>query len=437
MNENHCAIIARIRTNPHPDPEVHSLAVGICCNETVIVSKSTPDNELGIYFGCELQIGQVFAEANDLIRRKDTVTGKPMGGMFDANRRVRAQTFRGVKSEGFWAPLSYLKKCGVDISTLKEGQYIDKIGDIQIACKYETEAQKKAQGNGNSKKKNSNFSFKMLSWLTRLPKRKGKICFPEHKDTSHFSKNLHKFNVGDNIVITLKQEGSSQRVAYNYEYKPLTLFQYLLSKFVPIDTRQMRRYNGTRRVVLTDNSSGGYFSETFRKQVADKVLPYLTPQMEVFFEVVGYEGSRTIAPKQDIKDKALKAKYGDKMIYKYGCQEGQFDIYVYRIAHVLECGTEIDLPWGDVKKWCDAHKIKHVPELTSFKYDGDQDKLVALVESLSDGDSVIDPSHIREGVCVRIDGSKWECFKNKSFDYKVLAGIAKDKSDFIDPEDLS
>jgi hypothetical protein len=436
MNENHSAIIARVKTTPHPDPEVHSLAVGICCNETVIVSKSTPDNELGIYFGCELQIGQVFAEANDLIRRKDEVTGKPAGGMFDVNRRVRAQTFRGIKSEGFWAPLSYLEKCGVDISTLKEGQYIDKIGDIQIACKYETEAQKRAQSNGISKKRNKGFGAKLLSWFIRIPK-KCKMVFPEHKDTSHFGKNLHKFNIGNNIVITEKTEGTSQRVAYNYEHKPLTFAQSLLSKFVTIDTRQMRRYNGTRRTVLSDNSSGGYFSETFRKQVADKVLPYLTPQMEVFFEVVGYEGSRTIAPKQDIKDKTLKAQYGDKMVYKYGCQEGQFDIHIYRIAHVLECGTEIDLPWNDVKQWCNAHKIKHVPELMSFKYDGDKDKLVSLVEYLSNGTSTIDNSHIREGICIRIDGSKWECFKNKSFDYKVLAGIAKDKSDFIDPEDLS
>lgn len=436
MNENHSAIIARITVTPHPDPEVHSLAVGICCNETVIVSKSTPDNELGIYFGCELQIGEVFAKTNDLIRRKDEVTGKPLGGMFDVNRRVRAQTFRGVKSDGFWAPLSYLTKCGIDISTLTEGQYIDKIGDIQIACKYETEAQKKAKSNENNKRKNRTFGAKIIQYFKGSPEKR-KILFPEHKDTVHFNKNIHKFNVGDRIVVTEKNEGTSQRVAYNYETKPMTLVQKIFSKFVSIDTRHMRRYNGTRRVVLTDTSSGGYFSENFRNQVAEKITPYLKPQMEVFFEVVGYEGSRTIAPKQDIKDKALKAKYGDKMVYKYGCQEGQFDIYVYRIAYVLECGTEIDLPWNDVKEWCTAHKIKHVPELAAFEYDGDKDKLVSLIESLSNGDSTVDSSHIREGVCVRIDGSKWECFKNKSFTYKVLAGIAQEKSDFVDPEDLS
>jgi hypothetical protein len=46
----------------------------------------------------------------------------------------------------------------------------------------------------------------MLSWFIRIPK-KSKIVFPEHKDTSHFNKNLHRFNIGDSLVITEKTEG--------------------------------------------------------------------------------------------------------------------------------------------------------------------------------------------------------------------------------------
>ena len=120
-SENHCGIIAKIFVTPHPDPAVHSLAVGEVCNETVIVSKSTENGTLGIYFSCDLQLSEKFAQANDLIRRKDPITGKPLGGMFDPNRKVRAQTFRGIKSYGFWAPMEYLKRAGVDITKLKEG----------------------------------------------------------------------------------------------------------------------------------------------------------------------------------------------------------------------------------------------------------------------------------------------------------------------------
>jgi hypothetical protein len=48
----------------------------------------------------------------------------------------------------------------------------------------------------------------------------------------------------------------------------------------------------------------------------------------------------------------------------------------------------------------------------------------------------LDDSHIKEGVCVRIDqfGLKPKVFKHKSFNFKVLEGIAKD-SGVVDAEE--
>lgn len=431
-NENHCGQIVRIRVQPHPDKEVHSLAVGTANYETLIVSKSTEDLELGIYFSCDLQISEVFAKANDLIRRKDPVTGKPLGGMFDPNRKVRAQTFRGIKSYGFWAPMSYLAKCGVDITKLKEGDYVDKVGDIEICCKYESPEQKRAKLRERKK----------LTPLQKLKahffkKEKPVILFPEHKDTSHFTRNLHRFNIGDEILITEKIEGTSQRIAFNYQLRPRTFIEKILSKIVNIDNRELRKYNGTRRVTLTDKSTGGYFSETWRAKVAERVMPYLEPHQHVYIEVCGFEDGRTIAPRQDIKDKVLKEKYGPKMVYTYGCPEGEFEIFVYRISYVLESGKEIDWLWKDVKKWCDTHHLRHAPEITKFIYDGDKEKLVNLVKELAEGPSVVDPRHIREGVCVRIEGNQWVVFKEKSYNYKILAGFNMEQVGFVDSEDVS
>ena len=431
-NENHCGAIARIRVTNHPDPEVHSLAVGTCLNETVIVSKSTEDNTLGIYFSCDLQLSSKFAESNDLIRRKDAVTGKPLGGMFDPNRKVRAQTFRGIKSYGFWAPLSYLTKCGVDITKLKEGDYVDSIGDIEICCKYESPEQRKAKIRERKKltplQKVKAYFFKKEKPIT---------LFPEHKDTAHITRNMHRLRVGDDIVITEKMEGTSQRVAWNYQLRPRTLFERFMSYFVNVDNREMRKYNGTRRVTLTDTSQGGYFSESWRAEVASKVFPYIKPHTEIYFEVVGYEGQRSIAPKQDIKDKALKEKYGPKMVYSYGLPEGEYDIYVYRIAYVLESGEEVDWPWKNIKAFCNSHHLKHAPEIARFVYDGDEAKFIEMIKEVSDGPSVVDPRHIREGVCVRADGMHWTVFKNKGWTYKELAGLAQEKVGFVDPEDAS
>lgn len=431
-NENHCGIIARVSVVAHPDKEVHSLAVGTVLNETIIVSKSTPNDAIGIYFPCDLQISECFAQANDLLRRKDPETGKQAGGMFDANRKVRAQTFKGIKSYGFWAPLSYLEKCGVDTSKLKEGDYIDTIGDIEICCKYESPEQKRAKIRERKKltplQKVKAYFFK---------KEKPIILFPEHKDTAHLLKNMFRLRIGDDIVITEKMEGTSQRVAWNYQLRPRKWYERLLSYIVPIDNREMRKYNGTRRVTLTDTSQGGYFSESWRAEVANKIFPYIKPHTEIYFEVVGYEGQRSIAPKQEIKDKELRKKYGPKMVYSYGLPEGEWEIYVYRIAYVLESGEEVDWPWKNIKAFCNSHHLKHVPEIAKFVYDGDEKKFVEMIKEISDGPSVIDPRHIREGVCVRADGMHWTVFKNKGFLYKELSGITQEQVGFIDPEDVS
>lgn len=432
-NENHCGVIARVSISAHPDPEVHSLAVGICLNETLIVSKSTPDNSVGIYFPCDLQISEIFAQANDLLRRKDPETGKNVGGMFDANRKVRAQTFKGIKSYGFWAPLSYLEKCGVDTSKLKEGDLIDKIGDIEICCKYESPEQRRAK---IREQKKMTLMQKIKARV--FAKEKVVTLFPEHKDTAHLKRNIFKLKEGDRIIITEKLEGTSQRFAYNYQLRPRKLYERLLVKVgVYVDNREMRKYNGTRHVTLTDKSVGGYFSESWRAKVAERVLPYIEPQMHVYAEVVGYEGQRSVATKQDVKDKDLKKMYGPKMIYSYGLPEGEFDVYVYRISYVLECGKEIDLPWKEVTEWCNKHHLKCPPVVADLVYNGNGRDFMDYVESISDGPSLIDNRHIREGVCVRVEGMHWTVFKNKGWAYRLLAGFNMEQEGFVDPEDIS
>jgi len=47
---------------------------------------------------------------------------------------------------------------------------------------------------------------------------------------------------------------------------------------------------------------------------------------------------------------------------------------------------------------------------------------------LAEGPDVIDPSHIREGVCVRLEnnGYNLRILKAKSFNFRVLESIEKD-----------
>ena len=420
----HKAIIAKIHVTPHPDENVHSLAVGLVCNETIICGKNTETGTLGLYFPCELQLSTEFAVANDLIRRKDA-DGKPAGGLFDDNRRVRAQKIRGVKSNGFWCPLSFLEKLGGDISTLKEGDMIDTWNNKSVCRKHITR-QTKSQINKAKQKKRSPYSY----------------IFPEHKDTEQFKYHINNIKEGDELIITLKMEGTSQRVARNYQSRPLKWWERIINKFTKVDNREMVQLNGTRRVTLNNNPNraNGWHPDDLRDNVMAKIAPYLEDHMHVYLEVVGWESPDSpimgTHHTSKLKDKEVSKLYPEEIVFSYGLTKGQFGIYVYRISHVLPSGKEIDMLWDDVKKWCDSHNINHVKELRRGVFDGDYESLLKEVERFSDGPDPIDKRHPREGVCIRVNSNKWQCYKNKGFVYKCLAGIIKDDPNYVDAEEV-
>lgn len=409
----HAAIVSRVKVTPHPDPEVHSLAVGNVCGETVIVSKDTEDNALGLYFPCELQLGYDFAAVNDLVRRKNE-DGSKAGGMFEENRRVRAQKFRGIKSCGFWCPISYLGSFG-DTSVLNPGDKITEFCGVEIAKKYITPKTERMSRNQASKKY---------------------TAFPEHKETDHLARSTADLKAGQTLVVTLKMHGTSQRVAKNIEEAESRWYDKLFNLIGFSRTQGMREYNGTRRVTLK-GEGGGYYSESWRDAVARRLMPYLEDHMQVFFEVVGYEGQKSIMPSHSTNKSKEARRYGETMTYSYGCNPGEFDVYIYRIAYVLPNGTTIDLTWDQVKKKCEQWNVKHVPELDRFIYNGDEESLIERVDSLSDGEDPIDTRHVREGVCVRVDSSEWRAYKHKGWTFKVLEGIAKENDDYVDQEEVS
>jgi hypothetical protein len=143
------------------------------------------------------------------------------------------------------------------------------------------------------------------------------------------------------------------------------------------------------------------------------------------------------------------------MAYTYGTEPGQCEIYVYRMTLTTEDGQSIDYAWDDVVKRCNEIGVKNVPFICkttlteigmavtmktgtpSFEYnDRDaKDEFERLVTLYGTGPSTLDARHIKEGVCVRIEGGLYnQTFKFKSFEFKVLEGIIKD-SGVIDAEE--
>ena len=64
------AYITRIK-NLHKHPNADRLQIGECFGNSIVVSLDYEDNQLGIYFPSDGQLSVEFADANNLLRKKD------------------------------------------------------------------------------------------------------------------------------------------------------------------------------------------------------------------------------------------------------------------------------------------------------------------------------------------------------------------------------
>lgn len=413
-------IVCKIKTRSHPNAD--KLQLGLAHGYQVIVSLETQDNELGVFFGPDGQLSEEFCKANDLISRIDE-NGNKTGGYFSDKRRVRSQKFRGEKSDGFWCPLSYLKFTGFDISSLKEGDQFNELNNIPICNKYYTPATLRQLKNkvGKLRKQNSYFA--------------------KHVDTKQFKHNVYAIPKNSILYFTEKMHGTSSRKSFVLDIKekirPFPFNFFMKPKII-------EKYDfllGTRNVILNHSDKPGFYgNDQFRHNIAEKVKGFLHKGEVIYGEIVGYttENSPIMSP-QPITDKELKKVFGEKMHYKYGCVDGTCDFYVYRITRVNEDNNVIDLSWPQIKKRCQELNIKIVPELFDpIVYNGNYVDLIELVESMIEGKSTVDPSHIREGVCIRVENEKGIDFlKAKSYTFGVLEGYIKDADDYVDLEEVS
>jgi hypothetical protein len=431
------ATVLRIK-NLREHSNADRVKLATCHGNQVVVGLETKGDELGVYFPTDGVLSHEFCHNNNLYRDTSLNSdseAKP--GMFDENRRVRTQKFRGEASDGFWVPLSHFNFLKIKMD-LPEGTEFDELDGIPICQKYVNPATLKAAKENQGKKTKT---------------AKTSAMFKEHYDTDHFGKYLHEFKREELIVLTEKLHGTSGRVGHVLLDRKLSLIEKIASFFgAKLQTQEWGYLNGTRRVVLEESSGGQYHDPTIRDKAFNIFKDNLRKGETVYFEIVGYEtGGKPIMPSVETKklnDKNFSSIYGEVMTYSYGCSIGSCEIYVYRITITNEEGHTVDLCWNDVKSRCKEIGVKYVPEIGTTSMDhlwstnrtGDerdtQKELFDVVDHFSNGASLLDPSHIREGVCVRIDqyGIKPKVYKHKSFNFKVLEGITKD-SGAVDTEE--
>lgn len=430
------AIICRVESvRKHPNADRLNLAIAQGCQ--VVVGLDVQEGDIGVFFPIDGQLSEEYAKANDLVAGADA-DGNRTGGFFDKQRRVRAQNFRGEKSEGYWASVSSFMFLGyvsesVGYSTtpsLKEGDRFTELAGIPICNKYFTPATKLMRASKGKLAKANKF-------------------FAKHVDTEQLKQHIDEIPDGSVVYLTTKLHGTSHRIGRVLEKSalPQTLLQRLLRRPVKF-TEDYKILNGTRNVVLSEVASGrlgGYYgSDEFRYNAVAQCAGYLHKGEVVYGEIVGYTQLDSPIMGSHSTDvlKPLKKQYGPSMTYKYGQLNGTCRFYVYRITMANEDGVVIELPWPQVKSRCNEIGAYHVPDEVdgTFIYSSDlRDSLLERISNLVERPSVLDPSHIEEGVCLRVEqpNGKTSFYKHKSYNFGVCEGYIRLNDSYVDTEEIS
>lgn len=386
------------------------------------VSKSLGPDDLVAIFLPDSQLSEEYFEAN-----KDDLA------FFGKNRKVRSiKLMQGkITSVGYVASLSSLAFTGYDIHNLNDGDSFNELNGIPICKKFVNPNTLRAQ------------SLRTLSKKKKL----SVVGLPEHPDTQQFYKFANKLEPGDLITITLKLDGTSVRVANAYTTKELKWYEKLIDKFVPIQKVDNRLYTGTRRVVIEETTGTGYYgTHDMYLDIGRKLDGLLFPGEAIYGEIVGWQD----------ENRPLFTRGGVRFIY--GTKPGERDFYVYNIKWTLPNGQSVDLSWSKIKQRCLELGLKHVPEMMAnyninvkdgwwhfgdtyeieeqilphFIYDGDIERLQEIIYSFTDGPDPIDPSHIREGVVLRVEKASTgevQFFKAKSQAFYELEDKSKEAGD--------
>lgn len=413
---NYSATVVKIASlRPHANAD-RLICTSIFGNN-VIVGKETQIGDVGLFFPLESQLGEDFCVANDLLRRKDA-EGKPAGGMFDSNRRVRCQKFRGERSEGFFIPIESLDNLypsGKALTAFKEGDHIEEYLGKPISTKYVP--------------KGSPVSTRTK--VGRKP-RESKIVsgqFHFHFDTDQLGRNIHKINPSDAVVLTWKVHGTSAIVSNCLTKKKLRYVEWAFKKLgLNIDDKVYQYIYASRRVIKNEFSEAKehFYGEDLWSMVGKEHFEgKLHAGESVYYEIVGYTKAGAFIQKG----------------YDYGCipvvEEGisrhaspvpQQKVYVYRITQTSADGSIVELQWNQVRERCSQLGVYTVPEI----FYGDVDITFVEGEDIAtwrerylaylkmrfvyDQDSALCLNKVpEEGICLRKEGLNIEVYKLKSF----------------------
>lgn len=452
---SHCGFITTLK-NVRPHPNADRLVLATCFESTVCVAKDKYyEGQIGVYFETDLQLSMEFCEKNGLLAVYENGVNVSGGYMDPAKRNVRAIRLRGEQSDGLFLPLECLAYTGAKLEEFKIGEQITTVNGHEICRKFipKSNAPRTAAGGAGKRVK-------------RRAKRSIAPQFFEHKDTEQLQYYLDQFKPGDQIEITRKLHGTSGRTAHT---KVLTGFKRTLwDKLLRREGTPIYDWgyvSGTRRTVMDTFEGGFYGSNEFRKQYHDFFEGKLWKGETVYYEIVGFthEGQPIMATcsNEKLKDKEFVKQYGKTTTFAYGCspsgyithEDGSHEevpqsrIFVYRMTMTNEDGEVVEYAPDFMRHRCMYMGVDCVPVewaglIPQNPGSADDDTITAgkwvmnKAEQFYDGPEPLDPSHIREGVVVRIiNRPTFAAYKTKNFQFKVIEGIIKEVAEAPDMEE--
>ena len=420
-----------------------------------------------------MQLSAEFCEKNNLVRKKDE-NGNNIGGFLDPDKRnIKAIKLRGEKSDGLYMPITAFGYCSDIPLSLNVGDQITVLNGHEICKKYIPKRQNRVGSYSGVNK-------------TRKHKVPYSPLFAEHADTEQLAYNLGSFKAGDEVEITLKMHGTSQRTGYLPVLKGYKkTFWEKLTKKQGTPVYQYGYVSGTRRVVMEDfeGMNSFYGSNAFREQHHNAFVGKLNKGETVYYEVVGF--TDTGAPIMSTGDnnkvgKDFVKQYGKETVFSYGCSPSgkktfygnddmghfeieqdcpQSDLYVYRMTMTNEDGFVVEYTPDFMRYRCEQMGVKTVPvfwkglipdvidyvevtergeetgELIPIKVDAGE-WIKEKAECFYDGPDPIGKTHTKEGVVVRIiNRPAFRAFKHKSYEFKLLEGLIKESADAPDMEE--
>lgn len=405
------------------------IQVAIVRGYSCIVSKSVNVGDLGVLFPEAGVISTELLAANNVFKDSTLNLDQTQKGYFESNGRVRTLKMSGARSEGFFTGVEFLNPFG-DTSALKEDSDVTTFGGKTTASKYYSQATLTAMGSGSQK-------------------RKGKVSvhypnFNEHVDTVQFRFAGNSIFEGDKITITEKVHGTSARFGWTLAIKLRTgllgWVNNLFKREVFKPTQEVMFKVGTRRVILSDKSKNGFHgSEQFRFDVAGKWNEFQDKSKEEIWygEIVGYVNGKSIMPTHDgskATEEFIKEWGNGPVTYRYACSPDEFKFFLYRACAIVD-GDAVDASHEELERISKVSGAMLPAKLHEEIFDGDMERLKALVSTLESGQSFEDHTHHREGVVIRVEraGVPPKFFKSKNFDFRLMEGIASETT--VDIED--